>query len=251
MKPVRKRVLIVDPCRASQHLLKKKLSAGDLRVRTCGGGAEAIGLMEREPIDLVLCSLEMPAPDGAETLRRMKEKGLRPPVIFLSRLLDDDPAFRAHARRIGTSPVFGRPVLLNRLYEAIEAALATRVRAPERRRRARPPVRVRVRVELDEPVEATTLDLTADGLTFERPMCDVCTGYRENAVDPDCALHRLPPVRVELHLPPGQKVRLEAHVAHVRIEEGATSETIDLRFTDAMPADRRRLRTFLACRPAF
>ena len=54
-------VLVIDDEAQVRASLSRCLEE-DYRVLTAGSGAEALELMEREPIDVVLCDQRMPAP---------------------------------------------------------------------------------------------------------------------------------------------------------------------------------------------
>jgi two-component system, NtrC family, response regulator HydG len=64
-------VLVVDDHSNMLRLMTKVLS-GDVRVVTARGGREAIELLSREPISVVLADLTMPEVDGLEVLRACK-----------------------------------------------------------------------------------------------------------------------------------------------------------------------------------
>ncbi len=73
-------VLVVDDKRNMVRLMSKVLRQ-DATVRTAECGADAIRLLEREPIDVVLCDLKMPDMDGLDVLRACQR--LRPEAEFV------------------------------------------------------------------------------------------------------------------------------------------------------------------------
>ena len=75
-------VLVVDdvPAMAEQYAYDLK-RVGGYAVTVAAGGADALEVLAREPIDCVVLDLEMPTPDGFEVLRRLQQRGIETPVI--------------------------------------------------------------------------------------------------------------------------------------------------------------------------
>jgi DNA-binding NtrC family response regulator len=65
-------VLVVDDKTNMLRLMAKVLRA-DARVRTATRGAEALRILEDEPVDVILSDLRMPDMDGIEVLKRCKQ----------------------------------------------------------------------------------------------------------------------------------------------------------------------------------
>jgi two-component system nitrogen regulation response regulator NtrX len=75
-------VLVVDdvPAMAGQYAYDLK-RVGRYNTTVASGGAEALDILAREPVDCVVLDLEMPGIDGFEVLRRMQQRGIDTPVI--------------------------------------------------------------------------------------------------------------------------------------------------------------------------
>lgn len=73
-------VLVVDDKKNMVRLMAKVLRE-DARVQTASRGAEALRILEDEPVDVVLSDLRMPDMDGIEVLKRCK--ALRPETEFI------------------------------------------------------------------------------------------------------------------------------------------------------------------------
>ncbi|MEB2313579.1 MAG: sigma-54 dependent transcriptional regulator [Sorangiineae bacterium] len=73
-------VLVVDDRPNMLRLLQKVLKH-DARVLLAGGGREALGVLEREPVSVVLADLRMPDVDGLAVLKECKR--LRPGAEFI------------------------------------------------------------------------------------------------------------------------------------------------------------------------
>ncbi len=248
----------MDPRPLTQEFLHEKLKASNLRIRTCGSGDDALRLVQQDRFDLLVCALEMPSPNGSDLLKCMRDLGVEIPAIFLSRTATDDTLQGERVRAIGSYPVLGRPVLLNRLYEMIESTLRMKFEWRERRRHPRLPVKIRVRFPVQRPhestipVEATTIDVSLGGLMIERPMCTVCPGYEAGGVHPDCVLRPRAlanadstAVELELQIAPQKTLCLKARIVHTLIEEGTTREFVGLRFESMNAEDREFMRAEL------
>src|SRR6185369_8772672 len=66
-------VLAVDDEPVNQRAIRRTLSE-DCRVLTAGGGAEALELMARHPVALVIADQRMPGMSGAELLAEIVER---------------------------------------------------------------------------------------------------------------------------------------------------------------------------------
>jgi CheY-like chemotaxis protein/AraC-like DNA-binding protein len=76
-------VLCVDDERAILDAMRLDLE-DDFDIVTATGGPEALELLTRRHVDLVLLDLRMPAMSGEEVLRRLGSARTRPPVIVVS-----------------------------------------------------------------------------------------------------------------------------------------------------------------------
>jgi len=76
------RVLVVDdvPAMAEQYAYDLK-RVGGYETSVAAGGADALEVLSREPVDCVVLDLEMPDTDGFEVLRVLKQRGIETPVI--------------------------------------------------------------------------------------------------------------------------------------------------------------------------
>ena len=82
------RILIVDDVATNRTLLKKLLEKCGYSTTCASSGPEALDLLKREPVDLVLLDIMMPEMSGHAVLLKMKEEeGLKDiPVIFITGL---------------------------------------------------------------------------------------------------------------------------------------------------------------------
>jgi CheY-like chemotaxis protein len=66
------RVLVVDDTPVNLKLLADLLAAKGYTVATATSGAEALGRIEAEPLDLVLLDVMMPGMSGYEVCRKIR-----------------------------------------------------------------------------------------------------------------------------------------------------------------------------------
>ena len=78
------KVLLVDDEVDFLEALVKRLRKRGLDVTAIGSGAEALALIEREPVDVVVLDVRMPGMDGLEVLRAIKKINPGIEVIMLT-----------------------------------------------------------------------------------------------------------------------------------------------------------------------
>jgi PAS domain S-box-containing protein len=77
-------VLLVEDDEAVRSLAIHGLKASGYRVLAAGHGVEAMGMLERESVDIVVTDLVMPVMGGLELARRVRERGGGPRFLFVS-----------------------------------------------------------------------------------------------------------------------------------------------------------------------
>ena len=115
------RVLVVDDIPANVRLLESKLQAEYLDVRTATSGREALEVIERERIDLVLLDVMMPDMTGFEVCAALKSnpRTAHVPVIIVTSL--DQTEDRVKGLESGADDFLTKPVS--------EVALVARVKS--------------------------------------------------------------------------------------------------------------------------
>ena len=81
-------ILVVEDDRHTRMLFQAVLEAENYTVRTAETGREALKLMEKEHIDLVVLDIMMPRLDGLKTTLKLREK-YNFPIILLSAKSED------------------------------------------------------------------------------------------------------------------------------------------------------------------
>jgi two-component system, cell cycle response regulator len=114
------RVLVVDDILANIRLLEARLTAEYFEVLTALNGREALDVLARERVDVVLLDVMMPGMDGYEVCRRIKQdpKLQHIPVVMVTAL--DQPSDRVQGLSAGADDFLTKPV--------DDVALVTRVK---------------------------------------------------------------------------------------------------------------------------
>ncbi len=117
----RKHVLIVEDNQLSRDLANAVLSAAGYAVIVAQDGAEALMLLGRERIDLMLLDIDLPFIDGHSLLQAVREKGIEIPAIVISGLPGEEPEVRA--LEIGAVDFIRKPVKNSVLLARVARAL--------------------------------------------------------------------------------------------------------------------------------
>ena len=83
-------VLIVDDERDIVNALKIYLSAPDLRLLEAHNGLEALEIMDREEVHLVLMDIMMPGLDGISVMVKLRERSNVPVILLTAKSEDTD-----------------------------------------------------------------------------------------------------------------------------------------------------------------
>lgn len=104
------RVLVVDDILANVKLLEARLAAEYFDVLTAYSGQEALDVLARESVDVVLLDVMMPGMDGFEVCRRIKNdvRTHHIPVIMVTAL--DQPSDKVQGLENGADDFLTKPV---------------------------------------------------------------------------------------------------------------------------------------------
>lgn len=83
-------ILICDDEKDIVNALKIYLSSEDYTLHTAYNGKEALQIIRKEPIDLLLLDIMMPEMDGIETMRRLREQYNLPVILLTAKSEDTD-----------------------------------------------------------------------------------------------------------------------------------------------------------------
>lgn len=104
----RKTVLVVEDNVLNRELTNAVLRTAGYNVVLATDGAEALMLLGREKVDLILLDIDLPFIDGHKVLEALHEKGIDVPAIFISGLPGEEPEVRAF--EIGAADFIRKPV---------------------------------------------------------------------------------------------------------------------------------------------
>lgn len=88
MEQTNKKILIVEDDKSFLWILKQSFSNEGFLVVDAENGEDGLRLAEEEKPDLMLLDILLPEMDGLAVARKMKEKGIKVPIVFLTNLKD-------------------------------------------------------------------------------------------------------------------------------------------------------------------
>lgn len=142
------RILVVDDDRSTRLYMQALLSENGYAVSVAGNGCEALAVMDREHIDLVLLDIMMPEMDGYEFAESLRAFDASLPILMVS--AKQLPADKHRAFAVGTDDYMTKPVDEEELLLRIKALLR----------------RARIAVERQITIGGVTLD--CDSMTVSK-----------------------------------------------------------------------------------
>jgi two-component system, NtrC family, response regulator AtoC len=122
-------LLVVDDDQVARELLAETLSREGYRVRTAGGGEEALRLSGGEPFDLALVDLRMPDIDGLGVLKQLAMIQPDLPVVILTAFATVETAIQAV--NAGAFDYLSKPFRLEEIKLVVRRTLEARRLARE------------------------------------------------------------------------------------------------------------------------
>ncbi len=118
------RILVVDDEEQMRGLLAKVLDKSGYQVAACGDGAEALAVLEKEPMDLVVTDVRMPGMSGMDALKAIKELNPDTVVIIMTAFGSIDQAVQAVKE--GAYDYINKPFKIDEMLLTIDKALEER-----------------------------------------------------------------------------------------------------------------------------
>lgn len=117
-------ILIIENETSNRILIERVLSTRGYRCLSASNGLEALNLLDRERVNLILTDLSMPVMDGYRTTQLIRERpGLeRVPIVAVTAYAQSDE--NEAALRIGCNEYLTKPFKPRQLLEVVERLLS-------------------------------------------------------------------------------------------------------------------------------
>ena len=125
-----RRILVVDDEPAIRRFLRTSLSAQGYQVADAVNGTDALTLLARGDVDLLVLDLGLPDIDGVDVLQSIRASGPHVPVIVLSSRTDEPG--KVKALDLGADDYVTKPFGIDELLARIRTTFRHRSQEPER-----------------------------------------------------------------------------------------------------------------------
>jgi CheY-like chemotaxis protein/anti-sigma regulatory factor (Ser/Thr protein kinase) len=112
------KALVVDDSPANRALMERILTAFGCTVHLAGSGEEALVLAEHVLFDLVFMDIQLPGMNGIEAMRRLRERGIRGPMVAITAYAMKGDAERFLAE--GFDGYIAKPVRISEIVSFLE-----------------------------------------------------------------------------------------------------------------------------------
>jgi CheY-like chemotaxis protein len=116
-------LLITDDDIDFRETLKEVFEPRGFRAFTAGDGEEALEIVHRESVHLILLDMHMPRLTGLETIIRLRQEKSRLPCILISAALND--GIVEQARKADVYSVLSKPIRFREITEIVSEAMHT------------------------------------------------------------------------------------------------------------------------------
>ncbi|MBQ7915212.1 MAG: response regulator transcription factor [Firmicutes bacterium] len=124
-------ILVVDDDKNTRRLIQAVLEAEKYTVVTAANGIEALDVMDREHVDLVVLDIMMPGMDGYELTRILRQSDNNLPILMIS--AKHMPEDKRKGFLVGTDDYITKPIDEEEMLLRIKALLRRAKIANERR----------------------------------------------------------------------------------------------------------------------
>ena len=128
VKPLRRKILLVDDDPSIRHILNRLLADEDYLVLTAANAAEAVELEKSIEFDLVLLDLNKPIKDGLKTFKQLSTNHPLLPIIVMA--ARSNQLFSALASGVGA--LLEKPLDFVKLFRTIRSLLEESAEARRR-----------------------------------------------------------------------------------------------------------------------
>ncbi|PSK98521.1 two-component system response regulator MprA [Murinocardiopsis flavida] len=115
------RILVADDDRAIRESLERALELEGYEVRTVGDGVQALAVVHKDPVDLLVLDVMMPGVDGLGVSRVLRAEGDRTPILMLTARVETPD--RVAGLDAGADDYLPKPFELDELLARLRALL--------------------------------------------------------------------------------------------------------------------------------
>jgi CheY-like chemotaxis protein len=110
-------ILVVEDNKINQVVTKKIIQSNNMSCTIVDDGYAALVALEREAFDLILMDINMPLINGFNTTRKIREKGIKIPIIALTAFDKDEVTEEAISA--GMNDILVKPFEPSKLFQVI------------------------------------------------------------------------------------------------------------------------------------
>ena len=115
------RILIVDDELSIRQVLQEIVTVYGYEAETAQSAKEALGILPKKKIDLVMLDLNMPDITGEKFLDFIRKQGFKTPVVVVSAHIDKGMA--QYLGKVGISGIVTKPFEVERVIDVMNKAL--------------------------------------------------------------------------------------------------------------------------------
>jgi FixJ family two-component response regulator len=163
-------IYVVDDDASVLKSIERLLSSVKLRCETYASADELIGRVDPNQTGCIVADMRMPGVSGLELQRRLNERGIDLPIVFVTGYSDVPAVIRA--MKAGASEVLTKPIGGQELVDAIRAAVAEH---HDRQQQRAADAELRARYETLTPRERQVMALVVAGKLNKQSAADLGT----------------------------------------------------------------------------
>jgi len=95
MANLNKKILIVEDDRDYLFILKTTFSQAGFSVAEAGNAEDGLAFLKKENPDLIILDILLPGMSGMDMAKKMKEEGIKTPIMFLTNVSDENEISKA------------------------------------------------------------------------------------------------------------------------------------------------------------
>jgi CheY-like chemotaxis protein len=114
-------ILVVDDEEYIRDILSETFKACGYRMLSAANGVEALKILNKESVDVVLLDMRMPMKDGLSVVKEIADRLPTLPVIIVTGLASDDEV--KEAEKVGVFSCIRKPFEIQKLIEEVQKAL--------------------------------------------------------------------------------------------------------------------------------